>query len=59
MAAVIVWGAQGFDVWIAMSVPERALNLGIWVGAGIAAYFLVILVLGIRPGQLLLKSTDS
>jgi len=38
--------------WLAVNVAERAAWLGVVVGTGAAAYFIVLLVAGIRPSQL-------
>jgi putative peptidoglycan lipid II flippase len=58
MAALLYWGVGDADQWMARGILDRALALAMWVVAGAAVYFLVILVLGIRPSQLILKRAD-
>lgn len=58
MGAVLVWGVEGSDAWMVRSVVERALGLTMWIAVGAAVYFFVILVCGIRPGQLILNRAN-
>jgi putative peptidoglycan lipid II flippase len=58
MSLVLVFGVASADVWMARGTVARAGGLAAWVGAGAAVYFLVILVCGIRPGQLILKRAE-
>lgn len=58
MAAVLLWGAAGSEQWMSWGLADRALALTLWIGIGAGVYFLVILVLGIRPSQLILKRAN-
>ncbi len=58
MSAVLLWGVGPADEWMSMGLLDRALVLAVWVLAGAAVYFLVILVFGIRPSQLILKRAN-
>jgi putative peptidoglycan lipid II flippase len=58
MSLVLAFGVAGPDVWMARGTVARAAGLMAWVGAGAAVYFLVILICGIRPGQLILKRAE-
>lgn len=59
MAAVLLWGAGDLDAWLAARASERVIQLVVWVGAGIATYGILILLLGIRPAQLLLRKPEG
>ena len=39
-------------VWLDWGVLQRAMNLLLWVVAGMSAYFIILLLIGVRPGQL-------
>jgi len=39
-------------VWLDWGVLQRAMNLLLWVVAGMSAYFIILLLIGMRPGQL-------
>lgn len=58
MSAVLIFGVGGADEWVARGVVERGLVLAGWIGAAAVVYFLVILVCGIRPSQLILKRAE-
>ena len=45
------------EVWFEQSLWQRTTWLLLMVGAGVAAYFITLLILGVRPQQLLLKPT--
>ncbi len=50
--------AKPLDWWLLASVAERAGWLAMQVGAGVAAYFAALLILGLRPGMLRLSGSD-
>ncbi|CAL1241773.1 putative lipid II flippase MurJ [Candidatus Methylocalor cossyra] len=56
MAAVLVQGT-GIELWATWSLAERAVNLGLWLSAGLACYLLCLSVTGLRPRHLLLSET--
>jgi putative peptidoglycan lipid II flippase len=49
MAGVILWGVPALDEWHAVSVWVRITWLGSWIGAGALVYFLLLILMGIRP----------
>jgi putative peptidoglycan lipid II flippase len=53
MAALLWWGRGSLPQWFAWGAGERALHLGGLVLLGMAAYFALLLLLGIRPRMLL------
>jgi putative peptidoglycan lipid II flippase len=56
MAACLVTMARPLDWWITANVMDRSIWLVVSVVAGIAVYFAVLLVLGLRPANLRLRS---
>ncbi len=58
MSAVLLWGVDRLDGWMAMGILDRALVLTAWIAVGAVVYFLVILACGIRPSQLILKRAN-
>lgn len=58
MTSVLLWGVAPSDEWMARGLLDRALALTVWVCLGAAVYFLVILICGIRPSQLILKRAN-
>jgi putative peptidoglycan lipid II flippase len=59
MGALLVWGAGDLGRWLAAPASERVVQLALWVVAGLAAYLGLILALGIRPSQMLLRKADG
>jgi len=53
MAAFLWWGRGPLSQWFASAAAERAMHLAGLIGVAIAIYFVALLVLGIRPRQLL------
>ncbi|KEZ76894.1 murein biosynthesis integral membrane protein MurJ [Salinisphaera hydrothermalis] len=51
MAAVLHFGAATNAVWVSRTALMRVAWLSIWIGAGIAIYFIVLGLFGIRPHQ--------
>jgi putative peptidoglycan lipid II flippase len=56
MSAMLVFLDQSPAVWYAWSLAQRVAHLMVSVAAGVATYFAVLLLFGIRPKQLLLGS---
>ena len=56
MGACLVTMARPLDWWITASVMDRSIWLVLSVVAGVAVYFAVLLVLGLRPANLRLRS---
>ncbi len=56
MALCLVTMGKPLDWWITANVLDRSIWLVVSVVAGIAAYFAVLLVLGLRPSNLRLRS---
>ena len=57
LANVVMWAAldqlqRSTDWWLAATVADRVSWLGITIAAGIAAYVVVLLLLGLRPSKL-------
>lgn len=55
MAAVLLWLAPPAANWLEWSVGGRAMQLAILIAAGVVAYFVAAVVLGLRLKSLLLK----
>ena len=51
MIAALLWLARPVDWWIAAALPERVAWLALSVGAGGGAYFVALVVMGLRPAQ--------
>ena len=51
MAALLLWADPGLAAWLDASAVRRALHLAGLVAAGVAAYALVAVLFGLRPGQ--------
>ena len=55
MGGVLWWGVGEATTWITATALERIGRLAFWIVAGALLYFLGILLLGVKPRQLLLK----
>jgi hypothetical protein len=55
MSLVIYIGAGELDGWLTAPPLERVARLSLWVAAGIVTYLFMIVLLGVRPAQLLLR----
>lgn len=55
MGTLLWWGVGDLQGWLDDDLLQRIFRLIIWVGAGILVYVLGILLVGVRPRQLLLK----
>ncbi len=55
MGALLAWGAGDVGRWLAAPAHDRVIQLTIWVVAGLLAYGGLMLALGVRPAQMLLR----
>lgn len=51
MAGVLHVGVAGTMIWVSRPALMRVAWLAAWIGTGVAAYFIVLGLLGIRPNQ--------
>ncbi len=58
MTALLAWGTLGADAWFSAVAVERLTRLTFWILAGLVVYVLALVVLGVRPHHLRLK-TDA
>ena len=58
MAALLAWGTLGADAWFSAEAVERLTRLTFWILAGLVVYVSALVVLGVRPHHLRLK-TDA
>ncbi len=58
MAALLAWGTFGADSWLTATAVDRLTRLTFWILAGLVVYVLALVVLGVRPRHLRLK-TDA
>jgi len=56
MGVLLWWGLGDLAHWSAMNSTQRVGELLLWVPAGAAVYFAALLLLGVRPRQLLGRS---
>ncbi len=59
MGILLFFGTGALENWLAMGVWQRIGYLSFWITAGIVVYVATILLLGIRPAQLLLKREEG
>jgi putative peptidoglycan lipid II flippase len=52
LGAVLWFLAPPLDYWLAASLQGRIVGLLLWIGVGVLAYFVTMLVLGMRPRHL-------
>lgn len=57
MSAVLVFFGQSAETWYQWSLMQRVWHLIVMVASGGASYGIILLLLGVRPHQLLLKPT--
>ena len=55
MGLAMTWGAGELSLWTDAGVPARILRLGILVAVGVVVYIAGILLLGVRPRELVLR----
>lgn len=59
MGALLVWGAGDIEHWLAAATRDRVIQLTLWVIAGLITYGGLMLALGMRPAQMLLRQPDG
>lgn len=59
MGAILWWGAGVLTTWLDARALQRAGRLAFWVVAGMLIYAGMLLLLGIRPRQLVLHKADA
>ncbi len=59
MGAVLWWGSGDLVSWLQAHALARTLRLAFWVFAGMLVYSVMLLLLGIRPRQLVLHKADG
>ena len=59
MGALLAWGAGDLEHWLTASTQDRVIQLTLWVIAGLITYGGLILALGVRPAQMLLRKPDG
>jgi putative peptidoglycan lipid II flippase len=55
MGTVLWFGAGDLEHWFQMHAWQRAGQLFLWIGIGVAVYFGSLLLSGVRPGMLLIR----
>lgn len=58
MGLLLAWGAGELQSWLAAGAVERVWRLAVWVGAGLLAYLIAIILSGVRPKQLVLARIE-
>ena len=48
MVAVVSWGAPDAELWAGMSGAQRAVQISLWIAAGVASYLFALRVAGMR-----------
>jgi peptidoglycan biosynthesis protein MviN/MurJ (putative lipid II flippase) len=56
MAASLVLMNRHLDWWLTSSLVDRSVWLALTIGVGAALYFVALLLFGMRPGALRLRS---
>ncbi len=59
MAVLLYWGTGDLASWLRMRPLERGARLAFWVAAGFGVYVAVVLLFGLRPGQLMLRRKEG
>ncbi len=55
MGALLAWGAGDIEHWLTAPTTDRVIQLTLWITAGLLTYGGLILALGVRPAQMLLR----
>ena len=50
-------GRGDIEHWLAAPTRDRVIQLALWITAGLLTYGGLMLVLGVRPAQMLLRKT--
>ena len=59
MGALLAWGAGDIEHWLTAPTTDRVIQLTLWITAGLLTYGGLILALGVRPAQMLLRKPDG
>jgi len=59
MGGMLYWQVPAIDRWLAWTVWDRALQLGLWIALGALVYCAVLWLCGMRPHHLLLSSVKA
>ena len=59
MGVLLWWGAGALATWLDARALQRVGRLAFWVVAGMLVYAAMLLLLGIRPRQLVLQKVDT
>ncbi|MEK7796703.1 MAG: hypothetical protein AAB315_04535, partial [Pseudomonadota bacterium] len=59
MGALLAWGAGDIEHWLAAPTRDRVIQLALWITAGLLTYGGLMLALGVRPAQMLLRKPDG
>ncbi|MBI3900133.1 MAG: murein biosynthesis integral membrane protein MurJ [Gammaproteobacteria bacterium] len=57
MAGALTWGVGGLEAWLSAPSLERAARLAFWILVGSVVYGAVLLLSGMRPAHLKLKTS--
>jgi putative peptidoglycan lipid II flippase len=59
MALAIGWGAGDLPSWAQVGAGARVLRLALLVALGVVVYIVALLALGVRPRELILRTTET
>ena len=59
MGALLAWGAGDIEHWLTAPTRDRVIQLALWITAGLLTYGGLMLALGVRPAQMLLRKSDG
>ena len=58
MAALLFWGAGNLSNWLQWDLWERIGQLLLWVTLGAGAYFIVLMMVGVRLKELVVTKSE-
>ena len=59
MAVVVGWGAPGVEVLTSLTGMQRALQISLWIAAGVASYLLALRLAGVRLSLLWAPAAET
>jgi hypothetical protein len=59
MAAVVWWGAPGVELFTSLSGVQRALQISLWIAAGVASYLFALWLAGVRLSLLWTPAAET
>jgi putative peptidoglycan lipid II flippase len=59
MAVVVGWGAPGVELLTSLSGVQRALQIGLWIVAGVASYLFALWLAGVRLSLLWTAAAET